>query len=230
MLFCLPSTSSLAGDCLVPEAHPDSPHAYLLTLIDALGMAKAASDRLNDQLTPKADALANSTQLMLNLKLSNSDFLCATQFVAPYKVSSVQPIRTSAEGSETVFTALVSVQEQHIALIKKLWNEPHPESQTGSYMEALTTLGAKADDLWKTLPVAVIAATYAVAEVDPATGKMGRFTLTDAQRNAILKKLVSTFGTSIQQGMQVGQNYTDTSAAALYQFLSDKRWKTRQAP
>ena len=221
------SSDTLAGDCLTPEVKLDSPYNYVLALVDALGMAKTADDRLAEIQPNPSNALAGTTQTMLVLKLSNADLDCAVKFVSPYQVSSNEPIKTSAEGAETVFTGLIALQNQHIALLKKLWDDPKSEEHAGSYMEAYTDLGAKADDLWKTLPVATIAATYAIIEADPTTGKMTRFKLTAAQRDEVLKALVKTFGTSIQKGMQVGQKYTDASAAALYQFLSNKQWKTR---
>jgi hypothetical protein len=221
---------TVAGLCLTSEAHPDSPYHYLLALVDALGMAKSADDRLADIKPNPSDALAGTTQTMLTLKLSNADLECALKFVSPYKVSSKDPIKTSAEGAETVFTALIALQNQHIALLKKLWNEPKFEEHTGSYLEAYTDLGAKADGFWQNLPLAAVAATYAIIEPDPTTGKMSRFVLTAAQRDEILRQLVKTFGASIQKGPQVGQKYTEVSAATLYQFLNDKRWKTRASP
>ena len=219
-----------AGLCLTPVANPDSPYHYLLALVDALGMAKSADERLADIAPNPSNPLAGTTQTMLTLKLSNADLECALKFVTPYKVSGKEPIKTSAEGAETVFTALISLQTQHIALLKKLWDDPKPEEHTGSYLEAYTDLGAKADGFWQSLPLEAVAATYAIIEADPTTGKMSRFVLTAAQRDEILRQLVKTFGTSIQKGPQAGQKYTEVSAATLYQFLNDKRWKSRASP
>jgi len=166
---------------------------------------------------------------MLALKLSNADLECAAAYVTPYKSSSNEPIKTSADGAEVVFMALISLQSQHVALLKKLWDDPKPDEHAGTYMEAYTDIGAKANDVQKTLPAATILATYAIIEADPVSGKMSRFVLTAPQRDEILKALVDTFGASIQKGMQVGQKYTEVSAAALYKFLDDKRWKTRSS-
>jgi hypothetical protein len=223
------TSDAVAGDCLTPEVKLDSSYHYILALVGALGMAKSADDRVTEVKPSPSNALAGTTQTMLALKLSNADLECALKFVSPYKTSGNDPIKTSAEAAETVFTGLISLQNQHVALLKKLWDDPKPDERTGSYLEEYTELGAKADDLWKTLPVAAVTATYAVIEADPTTGKMTRFNLTAPQRDEILRELVKTFGVSIQKGMQVGQKYTDISAAALYKFLSDKRWKTRSS-
>jgi hypothetical protein len=128
-----------------------------------------------------------------------------------------------------VFRGLIELDREFIEQHKRLLSLAPNSPDLGTYLEQSAELGAKADDIWKTLPLAVIASTYSVVEVDPSTRKLARLTLSSTQRAEIVKKLSDTFGPSIQKGMQAGQLSLEAAAGALYQFLSDKQWKSRDA-
>jgi hypothetical protein len=114
-----------------------------------------------------------------------------------------------------------------------------PARHIGSYsfyfssliVEKLATLHAQSKDIWQTLPQIVTLAIYAIVKepANPATGKLGRLSLTTVQRNEILKRLTDTFGASIQKELQEGQKSPEASAAALYKFLSNKKWKSQDS-
>jgi hypothetical protein len=225
-LLFLTSNNLDAGVCLPPETKINSPYHYMVALADALGLAKSARDRSSQPSDVSPDPISKAAEAMLAMKLAQRDYECAASHVAPYKTSMNEAIKTSAQGTTSVFTDLVELDKQSVELYKKLLDTRAVAKDLPSYVEQAAELGAKADDIWKLLPLAVIAATYAVVEADPSTGKMSRLSLTTRQRNDILKKLKDTFGPSIEKGMQVGQLGLEASAGVLFQFLNDRQRKS----
>lgn len=215
--------------CMPPEAKPNSPYHYLLALTNALGWAKSARDRLMQSHSTNKELLSSITESILAIKLADRDYECAVTILLPYKGSHHDVVKTSAKSAATVFSMLVELDKQFIAHYKKLLSLREADQDLGIYVEQTAELGAKADDIWKMLPLAAVASTYSIVEADPTTGKLAGLSLTAAQRAEILKKLSDTFGASVQKGMQAGQLSLEAAAGVLYQFLSDKRWKSKDS-
>lgn len=226
-LASLSGSINYAGICVPAEAKPDSPYDYMLTFADALDMAKSARDRISQAPTKENDPIGSATETMLALKLGNRDYQCAATILAPYKGSHDESIKGSAEAAAMVFLALVELNKEFIGFYTKALDAGPDNLKLGSLVEQTAELGAKAHDIWETLPTAAILSTYSIVEADPSSGKLARFKLTSAQRSSILGKLSKMFGPGIQKGMQVGQLPLEVAAAALYGFLNDKKWKSR---
>lgn len=227
--MALSTSKTDASICLPSEPKPDSPYYYLLALVDALSYAKSGRERLADISSTSSDHISSIFDSMLAIKLADRDYQCAAAILAPYQASRDKAIETSANLATKVFTALVELDKKFLEHFKKLLNLAEGDQDLGNYLEQAAELGAKADDIWKVLPVAVAASTYSIVEADPGTGKLAHLTLTGAQRAEILKKLSDTFGASIQKGMQAGQLTLEFSAGALYQFVGDKKWKSKDS-
>jgi len=226
-IFFLSARNLGAGLCVPPGPKVESPYHYLLALADSLAWAKSARDRASRAPSSEEGPISQLTDMMLALKLAQRDYECAAVYVAPYKGSSNKAIRLSAQTTFHVFTLLVEHGDQVLQQYKKALDVREGSGSLGDYLEEIAELGARADDIWKTLPLGVIAATYAIVEAEPGSDKLSRLSLTTAERTDILKKLKDTFGSRVEKGMQAGQLALEASAGALYGFVSDTTWKSR---
>jgi hypothetical protein len=225
-VFSLLHGEAQAGLCIPPTVQKESPYHYLVSLAEALSYAKSAVDRTrsSDSATPPSDF-----DLLLGLKLGKADFECAKSQVSPYTTSSIEAIKTSAEGATLVFSLLADLHQKSVAEHKALLDSiGEGKLKPGTVLERTAELAASYDEAWKLLPAAVIAGTYAAVEVEPATGLMSRLALNRTQRDEILQKLRSTFGDDIKQGLKAGQLPLTAAAAALYQVLGDPQRKLRE--
>jgi len=225
--FSLLHSPAQAGLCIPPTVQKESPYHYIVSLAEALSYAKSGLDRTGPiGLGPKP----SDFDLFLGLKLGKADFECAKSQVSTYATSSNEAIKTSAEGAAFVFSLLADLHEksvvEHKALLDSIGEgKPKP----GTVLERQAELGASYDEAWKLLISAVIAGTYAVVEVEPTTSRMSRLALTRAQRDDILQKLVSTFGSDVTKGMKAGQRPLTAAASALYQVVGDPQRKLRES-
>jgi hypothetical protein len=218
---------ALAGVCPPPTVQKESPYHYLLSLTDALSHAKSGLDRTSPA---GLGSRATDFDLLFGLKLGKGDFECAKAQVSPYVTSSNEAIKTSAQGAALVFSLLVDLQDKSVAEHKAFLDAAaEGKVKPGTTLERHAELAASYDEAWKLLITAVIASTYAVVEVEPATGLMSRLGLTRVQRDEVLKKVHSTFGDEVKRGMKAGQLPLVAAAAALYQVLGDPERKLRDS-
>ncbi len=220
------ATSAQASVCLPPKVEKESPYRYVLTLADALSYAKSALDRAAATQGPSV----GNFELLLALKLGKADLECAESQVAPFVGSLNKPIKLSAQVAAAVFSQLAKLQQRSVDEHKTLLDSiAAGQVKPGTVLERQAELVASYDEAWKNLIPAVIASTYALIEIEPATGLMSRLGLTRAQRDEILKALTSTFGNAVTGGMKAGQIPLIAAASALYQVVGDPKWKLRDS-
>lgn len=198
-LTCSPARAAL---CSPPVVRVENPYQYILSLTEALAYAKSALDR-----TIPAHRVSgvDDFELLFALKLGKSDLECAKSHVSPYAASPHETIKTSASGATAVFTRLVDLNDRSVkeytAFLDSLGVG---RVKPGTALEKQAELGAAYDEAWKLLITAVIAGTYAVIEEDPSTGRMSGLALTAAERDVVLQRLVSTFGSDVKGGIRAG--------------------------
>lgn len=223
-----PHATALAGVCQPPTVQKQSPYHYLVSLSEALGYAKSGLDRSSP--TGLGSSKPSDFDLLFGLKLAKADFECAKEQVVPYGTSSNKAIKTSAQGATLVFALLVDLEQRSIEEYKTLLDAAAGGNlKRGTMLERQAELAVKYDEAWKLLITAVIASTYAVVELEPATGRMSRLGLTRTQRDEVLKRLHSTFGDDVKGGMKAGQLPLMAAAAALYEILGDPQRKLRDS-
>lgn len=225
--FLLLGAAPSAGLCLPPTVvDVESPYRYVVSLSDALAWARSALDRTD----PAALGTGSvDFKLLLGLRLAKVDLQCAEAQVSPYGSSSNKAIRVSATGAAEIFTRLIGLHDTSISeYVALLDSVADGRMKPGSVAGKLSELGAAYDEEWKLLITAVIAGTYSVVEADPTTGLMSRLALTAAERDDVLKKLVSSFGPGVVKGLQPGQALLMSAAAALYQVVGDPKRKVRE--
>ena len=216
-----------AGLCLPPTVERESPYHYIVSLSDALAWAKSGLDRTDPANLGSASA---DYDLLLGLRLAKVDFQCAESQVSPYATSSNKAIKVSAGGAADVFARVIGLHDRSISQYAAFLDSAAAGPvKPGTALQQLSELGAAYDEQWKRLITAVIAGTYSVVDVEPSTGLMSRLALTAAERDAVLKKLVSTFGPAVMKGLQPGQALLTSAASALYQVVGDPKRKVRES-
>ena len=141
-----------------------------------------------------------------------------------------RPLRADRRWDADVFARVIGLHDRSISQYAALLDSAAAGPvKPGTALQQLSELGAAYDEQWKRLITAVIASTYSVVDVEPSTGLMSRLALTAAERDAVLKKLVSTFGPEVMKGLQPGQALLTSAASALYQVVGDPKRKVRES-
>ena len=223
--FSLTCSPARAAICIPPAVLVENSYQYILSLTEALTYAKSALDRT---IPARRGSVVDDFELLLALKLGKSDFECAKSHVSPYTASPHEVIKTSARGATAVFTRLVDLNDRSVKEYTAFLDSLGDRSvKPGTVLEKQAELGAAYDEVWNLLITAVIAGTYAVVEEDPSTGRMSGLALTAAERDVVLQRLISTFGSDVKGGIRAGQGLLLTAASALYQVVGDPKRKPR---
>jgi len=192
-----------------------SAYDFMVTVVNSLGWAK-------EGLAKERTQTSDLTSKLVNMKSAREDYTCSGKILGPFVVSKDEMIKQSAEvlslGYDTIRTANELAEAQLIDLINQI-SAGKPPGQ-GTTSNVLATIRSNSDGAWNDLMQAVAVTSHVMVKFDgDAPAKNLR--ITKAQREALKKQLVSTFGPSVKKGMQTGQTYLVASGAALYQFLSD---------
>jgi hypothetical protein len=221
ILACPAKALSQAPGCLPANVDGSLQFRYVLTLASSLEWAKQSIDR-----TKGADLTspAGVTDFMLSLKLAQRDLECAASLLEPFIGVQERAIKTSAEGARSVFRAAIATNGEIVVLLRDALDGKL--AGVGTFGERLASIGLRADEAWKLLPVATIAATYALIETTDAD-PTPKLNVTEAERRAVMAKLQETFDPGVRLGAKAGQIPLEFAAAALYQFVANPRWASR---
>lgn len=230
VLFASLLVSSAEALCIPKDLSSTSnvaePFAYLDAVIDSLVWAKQGRSRVKE--SPANDLAA----LMQNTKAAQADYMCAAKAVGGFRQSSDEVIQTTALVLAQNYEGLAHVSRRVVTDIVGLLDQAS-RGQTpgmGTVLDRLTDIGAQMDEMWKILPMSVIAATYVLPQYGAAGQPTGRFRITRAERQRLLQTLEKQFGLSVRVGMQAGQHALDGAAGVLYQFLADRKWRSVDDP
>jgi hypothetical protein len=239
MLSLLPGFASAQSLC-VPSSllrqSGTSAYQFVGTLINSLAYAKAGSDRTQtasiaferNLMTAQSgpEVVMAISAMIYEIKASDAEYRCAARLVQPYNSSDNEFIRTAAEAAHTVYFGLVQVDEDMIAELVSLLDDPGGR-QTGTVINRLSDLGIKKAGVWKLLLIAGVAATYTLVDFSGREDeKPSRLSVTRAERAQLLQDLERSFGETTKQGVQAGQQAAVGAAAAIHKFLGDREWRS----
>ena len=200
----------------------EGPYTYLVAFVGALGDAKSAADSL------EAAKGASDVGLINSVRRAKSLYQSAASRIAPYERSADKSIRTSAEAAAVAFEMFVTVEDQFLKLLtQSVTDLAEGTYKPGPAAEITADLAAKGKEAEDMLLAAAIAASFAPLILDPATSSRSKMALTSQQRDDLLAKLKATFGSSIVNGLQSGQNKLTAAAAAVYQVVGDPKRLSR---
>lgn len=190
---------------------------YLLAFSEALSDAKSAESRNPDNVT-------DDVKIMVGLRQARSDYKCAESRVSAFQKSKIEAIATSALGATFSFSSIADVQERRSKHLANSLNEVSAGTfKPGTAAEISAEITTKGDEAGQMLIQAAIAAGLASVAKDPATGLMSRLAMNASERDQVLAKLRSTFGSEVTKGVQAGQSRLLGCAALIYGVVGDPK-------
>jgi hypothetical protein len=210
------------GQCFPTSVQKEDPYSYMASLIDALAYGQQGLNWLT------GPNLKEDLDILVALRKSRDDYLCAASQAAPYSESKNEIIRKSASGTVLVFSVLAKQNDDFVNQYSATLNPINDGTyKPGTVMEKHAEMKTSYDSTWMTLVPTVILATYAVVEADAKTHLMSRLALTTDQREELKRKLRSAFGYDVAKGTKDGQSPVIAAAASLYDVIGDSRRQTR---
>lgn len=210
------------------KTRPVDPYEFAQAVIKSLSWATDArqvimSSPVENKNT--ADALASMT----NARIAISKLERAKDVVRQFSNSDNKAIQTSVRGFDNAYDQLTTALTQSIQSEEKLLSVSNSQ-ELGALLSEASKWGAQADEAWKLLIYATIAASYGLIDNERLTadGKHGYLAITAAQRDQLLADLEHHFGDSVKKGMSVGQYATEAAPAALWNVLNQP-WKFADA-
>lgn len=215
----------LAGYCVPPDEGKDAYH-YVLALVRGMSYAKTGIDRFTE--TPSSKPYGAAFDLLYAFRLAKADLECAASQVTSFTEDPREEIRLSAVGASTSFWRLAELYDEERLHYKELLDAPPTKNpRMGTLLDRRAERASLIDDAWKLLMPAAISATYSVIAVDPSTGLWSRLSLSTVERDEVLHKLRSTFGTEITKGPKAGQLPLIFAATMLYEVIGNQGRATR---
>lgn len=218
MLLPLLQSAAMA-QCYVPSltpTEPNSPFSYASAFVEALSHAKEAETRATEKMS--------EVEMLVGLKRAKSDYECAVARLKPFTGSRVEAIETGSTAGVTIFETLAGLQDQKATHLVNMMNDVNDGTfQPGTAAETAAKIIASGDSAGQLLITAALATTYAVIELDPATGLMSRLAMTAVERDSLKQRLVATFGQTVVGGLTGGQSRLMAAAAVIYQVLNQDR-------
>lgn len=204
MVICSSVWASMI--CLVPLGKSDTqnPISFFDTFVDSLVHSKI-------QGAPSRSAFRASMLRMVQ------DLECARKEIEPFKDSPNQLIRAASADAATAYNELAKTMTLIVEVSERSkTKKPKPGTPD------LADLQMMLESEWDLLMKASTTATMAMME--PATEESGaHLRITDQQRQALLKKLASTFGQDIAAGLNVERPRATASPAIVAGFLANKK-------
>jgi hypothetical protein len=220
--------------CLKEEPRPEDPYQYVHMMIGSIAYIKAAQDRGEKLLSifqmSKLPLLANLEEMLFYAKMIDQDYTCAASIVSDYIQSKNEFIHKSAEGMQTSYTWLADLNKQVIpeiiGMLKAVsLDKPELFDITAS-ANRIADIRVDQDSAWQMFYVSGAAAVYVIVQMPKKEGEeLSRLSVTEKQRKQLMKDLDEIFGASLKKGVKTDQ-YVEGVGVLLYQYLSDKRWKS----
>lgn len=204
--FCLPTPV---------QSDVKNPVAFFETFVESLTHSKILIVARRGGSASQAIAFRNS---MLQ---QAKDLDCARRQIEPFKNSPDRIISSASERAATAYDELAKT----VTLIVEASDQQSGKKKPGKVglVPDLNDLQMLMESNWDLLMKASAAATVTVLEPATDEGK-AHLRITDQLRRELLKKLVSTFGNDIVEGLKVGRTKSTASPAIVAGFLASNEF------
>jgi hypothetical protein len=187
-----------------------------------LGVANAlafANDGLKR--ADASDPQGGVYSLIVALRLQQSDFKCAAEYVAPFVSNGDSTIHFSATAMHQIFQRLGDLDGELVSLLKTM--DSTTGDGRGDLADKQAQIQTNLEQTWGLLVDAVVLSSYSVISADPLTGRMSRTKLSRGQTKEILELFRASFGNSILGGAREGQHPVVAAAAMLYKTINERK-------
>jgi hypothetical protein len=200
----------------------NDPYDFVRALVDSLGRAHEASRRITGN--------EENVALVLRIKQARGDYSCAAAEMKGFDGAHDTFIARPARLVLGVYTAVVQLHEHVVSDITTFLNEAaRGQGAPGRATDRVTDFIVGRDDMLRMLMQASAMSMYALVEWSKEGDQKvtGRLRITEAKRLALMRNIENTFGAeNVRQGMKPGQQFAEGSAAAVYSFLADRKWRS----
>lgn len=210
--FCPPTIPAPMND----------PAAYVAAIITSLTVAQQADARIASN--------ASFADMLLGLKAAREDYRCARTRVSPFAPSPDRFIRDSADMFLNIYAGLIVLNDKMNKEVVALLDQSSSQG-LGTFLDTITTLRTKSDELRKSLYVASLGSTYPLVKFTEQGDSTGSLRLTERQRQGLMRQLEKAFGSVARTGPKSGEremDIYDASAHFLYKFVADSTWKSSE--
>jgi hypothetical protein len=203
----------------------ESPASFATDLVGSLGRALDGTRRIDTTRDQTASDLIQAARLV------QEDFACSARHVEPYAKSGSDVIRGAARNLAEKYRALAASLDGQLEWLRYLdsksrtGQEPDPETADALLEKAVT----RKDEAAQAAALAAIQALDVVVEL--LDGKpIGRLRLTRAERKKLEAAILGKFGEAVRNGPGTANDFATNGAAAWYLVLSNKGYRSADAP
>lgn len=207
------SLNDAAGFCpVVYDSDINSPKAFLLSLIDALDLARSGRKySVKGGSVEPADSFGY-------LKQAQQSYACGMKHLSSYLTSKDENIRSSASSVSDVLNGAYAFTGYVVAEIRDALDGRVVNGGQGTNAEKSAEMSNAMSEQWKRLALAAALATYSI--IDPA--HKGYLTLTESERREVIAAIESRFGKFKKKDLR----YIEYSASVLHNFLKNRSWRS----
>ena len=210
LVLLLVSTPLYAGD--------NEPYEYVSEVIDSLHIAAIAIDRHKNE---EDDDLIQSTVNITTLKYEIDN---AKHTITPFKASKNAVISESANALAVNYSIIIIFYDEILKLKQDLLSNPEVAiKKQGSFQPKFSELDSSVDSIWRMFPKVVKLVTYTLVDLDRTDdrGKLKYLTITQKQRDSLLKQLEDAYGSDIKKELIDGTHATIFAGQILWKFLNE---------
>ena len=223
----LVSATPVEAQCMfpLPSRSINDPYDYTRTIIDSLSFAHQANSWVKSGSAPEA--------LLYGLQRARNDYMCAAYMVEKFQSSADMFIKMTAPAVYNNYDAMSQLYQKNMSALTQLLDQVS-KSQTpplGSTMNQFADLAVIREEGLELVGQAIVQSTYSLLEWTDQTpqGKpTGRLRITESQRQNLMTQIEKAFGSAtVRSGPRAGPQPTlEVAAIALYQWLSDRKWRS----
>jgi hypothetical protein len=199
----------------------NDPYQFVSAGIESFGWANQAGSRVNK------DGL-DLVSLLIELKQTRGDYECAAAKVIEFVTSTDEDINKNAQALHTIYKELIVLYDRSVSqLIQSLDDINKGNHSPGRMADRLSDIVVSKDE-WLRMMLGVAAnSTYALVEWSKEGKTTGRLRITESQRQALMKRIESTFTlATVRDGPKAGQGFAEGAAAGVYKFLANRKWRS----
>lgn len=209
----------LASGSAAAAAQDSEPFRLTRDVLSSLESAQRAAESLA-KIETLSDPIASAMNAMLAIRKAITALRLADSQIAPYVGSSDETVQAMAGSMHTIYGVLIECYEGDLRVQERLIDFK-PSMQLGPLVNEASASAARADEVWRILPLTVGVLGHALVDMTRTSsdGRRTHLVLTSNQRASFLKDIERLFGPDAAAGNVAGLHAAKASAGLLAHFL-----------
>lgn len=194
------------------------PYKYASKVIDSLHITAIAIDK------NKYEDDDNLIQSMVNITTLKYEIDNARLNIIPFKSSKNEVISESANTLVVNYSILIMFYDEMLKLNQDFLSSPEKtKEKQETFQRKLSEIDSSVESIWQMFPKVVKLVSYTLVDLDRTDekGKLKYLTITQKQRDSLLKQLEDAYGPDIKKEPKDGTHAILFSGQLLWKFLND---------